>query len=307
MSEAQIRQDKVLGMLWGLHAGDSLGAPLEFLPPSESWNSQTEIVGGGKFNWKAGEATDDTDLMLCVMRAIQSSSQFSFDILKREMLAWYASNPPDIGTTTIKGLKNLAADLPLRDCGFVNNDFQGNGSIMRVAPMCLLDEQVTTHYQGETIVSSLTDVLITQTKMTHGHQHCVDCDLVFVAALKAALAGNGKNEIFAVAVEKAKEVSPLIAERLQGLLSLPWEQLPTSGFCVDTLCAGLYAFMNYNFLEESLVAVINRGDDSDSCGAVAGALCGAFHGSAAIPARWLNKLEFKEEIQQLVNAFFGQH
>ncbi len=306
MNEERSRQDKVLGMLWGLHAGDSLGAPLEFLPPSTAWNTHTEIIGGGKFNWKAGEATDDTDLMLCVMRSIQSSSEFSFDILKKEMLAWYESKPPDIGTTTIKGLKNLAAGLPLRECGFVNNEFQGNGSIMRVAPMSLMDEHITIHYEGQTEQTSLKEVLETQTKMTHGHQHCVDCDVVFVAALKTALQGGGKAEIFASAKKEAQSISPTIAHRLESLLTLPWEELPTSGFCVDTLCAGLYAFMNYNFLEESLIAVVNRGDDSDSCGAVAGALCGAFYGSAAIPARWLNKLEFKEEIRQLVDAFFRQ-
>ncbi|QDK38393.1 ADP-ribosylglycohydrolase family protein [Bdellovibrio sp. NC01] len=301
-------EDKILGMLWGLHAGDSLGAPLEFLDPSATWNSVTEITGGGKFCWKAGEATDDTDLMLCVLKAIQGPHKFSFDILKQEMLAWFASNPPDIGTTTIKGLRNLKNGLPLRDCGFVNNAFQGNGSVMRVAPMVLLDDaHVISTYQGRSEGSSLREVLKTQTLMTHGHHYCVETDVVFIAALKAILDGANKLTVFKAAQRKAQEVSPVIAERLEKLLPLSWSEVPTSGFCIDTLTASLWAFMNYNSLEDAVTAIINRGDDSDSCGAVTGALCGAFYGSRAVPARWLNKLEYKNEIQQLISAFFRQH
>ncbi|MEK2646050.1 ADP-ribosylglycohydrolase family protein [Bdellovibrio sp. BCCA] len=290
---------KVLGMLWGLHAGDSLGAPFEFLPPSPVWHFHTEIVGGGFFRWKAGEATDDTDLMLCVLRAIESPERISFDILKTEMLKWFDSRPPDIGTTTIRGLRNLKAGLPLRLCGYVDNKFQGNGSLMRVAPLCLLNNDAVGTYQGG-FIYSLEEIIETQTKMTHGHQNCVDSDRVLIAALKSALDGNSKEVIFAAALKEAEKVSNLIAEKLKKIPTTSWEELSTSGFCVDTLCAGLWAFMKFNTLEDALIAVINRGDDSDSCGAVAGALCGAYYGVSAIPARWLEKLEMREEILSLL-------
>lgn len=296
-------QDRVFGMLWGLHAGDSLGAPWEFLPPQPTWNTKTEIVGGGKFNWAPGEATDDTDLMLGVLRAIKNPQEISFDILKSEMLAWFASNPPDIGTTTIKGLQNLKDGKALRDCGFVNNEFQGNGSIMRVAPLALLAENAVGVYGAEK-THGLHEIMVTQTKMTHGHQHCVDTDLIFIPTVKAALAGKTKTEIFAVALNEAEKFSPFIYQKLKNIPETSWENLSTSGFCVDTLCAGLWAFMRHDNFEDALVSVVNRGDDSDSCGAVAGVLCGAFYGSQAIPSRWLEKLEFKNEIQQLVGSFF---
>lgn len=300
-------QDKILGMLWGLHAGDSLGAPLEFLEPSASWNAVVEITGGGKFRWKAGEATDDTDLMLCVLKSIQSSQKFSFDILKQEMLAWFASNPPDIGTTTIKGLRNLKNGLPLRQCGFVNNKFQGNGSVMRVAPLVLLDDaHVISIYQGRSEGSPLQEVLKTQTLMTHGHHYCVETDVVFIAALKEILNSSSKQRVYKKAYEKALQVSPVLAQRMENLLQLSWNDVATSGFCFDTLTASLWAFMTYNSFEDAVTAIVNRGDDSDSCGAVTGALCGAYYGTRDIPQRWLNKLEYKNEIQQLINAFFRQ-
>ncbi len=292
-------KDKVLGMLWGLHAGDSLGAPFEFLPPSARWNEHTEIVGGGKFNWRPGEATDDTDLMLALLRSIQNPHLVSFESLKKEMLAWFKSEPPDIGTTTIKGLRNLELGLPLKECGFVDNSFQGNGSLMRVAPLSLLHEEAVGVYFDQQFVG-LAELLEVQTKMTHGHQHCVDSDRVLVAALKVALAGGSKQEIYDRALTVAQQISPTIYTHLSRLPSLSWESVATSGFCVETLSAGLWAFLHYDNLEDSLVAVINRGDDSDSCGAVAGALCGAYYGAASIPDRWLALLEFRTEIEQVL-------
>lgn len=297
---------KILGMLWGLHAGEALGAPWEFLPPAPTWNHHTEIIGGGKFQWKAGEATDDTDLMLCLLRSIQDSQTLSFDKLKNEMLAWMASSPPDIGMTTLRGLKNLAAGLPLLECGHVDFEFQGNGSLMRVAPLSLLEEHSRGIYQQQTF-DSLNQIIEIQTKMTHGHDYCVQCDRIFVRALKGALKGQSKEEIFQVALSEARQISNLIYERLVAVPKIPWEELATSGFCVDTLCAGFWALLTHDTFAEAIIAVINRGDDSDSCGAVAGALCGAFYGATAIPERWLNILEFRNEIESLLKerAFIG--
>ncbi|WP_413291079.1 ADP-ribosylglycohydrolase family protein [Bdellovibrio sp. HCB337] len=284
-------------MLLGLHAGDSLGATIEFLPASPAWNTHTEIIGGGEFHWKPGEATDDTDLMLCVLKSIRSIESFDFNILKAEMLNWYHSKPPDIGNTTKKGLANLEAGLPLRECGFVDNTFQGNGSIMRVAPLALMKENADGIYK-DAHYSSLLNIMITQTKMTHGHQHCVDSDVIFIAALKSALAGDSKQQVYDRALQTAKDVSSEIALRIEALPHLSWSEMKTSGFCVDTLCAALWAFLKYNSLEESVTAIVNRGDDADSCGAVTGALCGAHYGVQAVPERWLQTLELKEAILQ---------
>jgi ADP-ribosylglycohydrolase len=44
------------------------------------------------------------------------------------------------------------------------------------------------------------------------------------------------------------------------------------------------------------VLAVNHSGDSDSTGAIAGNICGALYGAAAIPAPWLNRLELREEI-----------
>jgi ADP-ribosyl-[dinitrogen reductase] hydrolase len=43
--------------------------------------------------------------------------------------------------------------------------------------------------------------------------------------------------------------------------------------------------------EETLVTSVNLGGDTDTVGAMAGSLAGAFYGLPAIPERWLAKLD----------------
>jgi hypothetical protein len=62
--ELPSRAHRAAGALLGVHAGDALGATLEF----HSWarikelypDGLRDIVGGGPFGWPAGHATDDT-------------------------------------------------------------------------------------------------------------------------------------------------------------------------------------------------------------------------------------------------------
>jgi ADP-ribosyl-[dinitrogen reductase] hydrolase len=179
----------------------------------------------------------------------------------------------------------------------VDDKFQGNGSLMRVAPLALLDEDAKGVYHGE-FTSGLKEIIETQAKMTHGHHYCYESDLVLVAALKSILQGSTKEQAYQAALQSANGHSKYIHERLLEVPQISWDSLKSSGFCVDTLCAAMWAFLKYDNLEDALVAVVNRGDDSDSCGAVAGALCGAYYGAEAIPERWLNTLEFRLEIQK---------
>ncbi len=56
--------DRAKGCLLGLAIGDVVGTTLEFLPRDRS--HVHDMVGGGPFNLKAGEWTDDTSLALCL-------------------------------------------------------------------------------------------------------------------------------------------------------------------------------------------------------------------------------------------------
>ncbi|KAF2642917.1 hypothetical protein P280DRAFT_467045 [Massarina eburnea CBS 473.64] len=98
---------KTLGALLGVHAGDSLGATLEFQPHHQIKathpTGHREITGGGPFSWPAGAATDDTDLTRCVLLAYHTRHKSStgadnFDIATHAadwMLKWYTGDWPN--------------------------------------------------------------------------------------------------------------------------------------------------------------------------------------------------------------------
>ena len=73
-----------------------------------------------------------------------------------------------------------------------------------------------------------------------------------------------------------------------------------SGLLVAAIFAALtYAFwalLNHDSLEETIIAAVALGHDTDTTAAVAGALAGAAYGASAIPARWLDILQPREEL-----------
>src|SRR5437870_10777922 len=112
------RRDRATGALIGVHAGDSLGATVEFMPwldIRESYpDGVREIVGGGPFDWPAGHATDDTDLTRALLLAYLQPGDNVVRAVAEQMLAWWrgewpdrqpGSRPIDIGAATDTGLR----------------------------------------------------------------------------------------------------------------------------------------------------------------------------------------------------------
>ena len=78
-------QARYRGALLGLAVGDALGTTIEF-KASGSFTPVSEITGGGPFNLKPGEWTDDTSLALCLAESLIESEGFS----KKDQLDRYA-------------------------------------------------------------------------------------------------------------------------------------------------------------------------------------------------------------------------
>jgi ADP-ribosyl-[dinitrogen reductase] hydrolase len=77
---------------------------------------------------------------------------------------------------------------------------------------------------------------------------------------------------------------------------------PTMGFPPACIPTCLYLLLTTDSFEDALIEVINLGGDTDSAGAILGALCGAFYGVAEIPDRWLTKLQNRDGIDLRARA-----
>jgi ADP-ribosyl-[dinitrogen reductase] hydrolase len=67
--------DRFQGCLLGLATGDAVGAALEFQRPG-TFQPIDDMVGGGPFNLKPGQWTDDTSMALCLASSLVECNGF---------------------------------------------------------------------------------------------------------------------------------------------------------------------------------------------------------------------------------------
>jgi len=72
---------------------------------------------------------------------------------------------------------------------------------------------------------------------------------------------------------------------------------PTMGFPPACIPTCLYTFLTTDSFEEALTEVINLGGDTDTAGAILGAIAGTHYGIDAIPQRWLDGLQNRKGIE----------
>jgi ADP-ribosylglycohydrolase len=88
------------------------------------------------------------------------------------------------------------------------------------------------------------------------------------------------------------------------LESLELDERNSMGYTVRTMTAGLWAHLNAKSFETTLLEVINAGGDTDTNGAVVGAILGARFGVSEIPGRWLEHLPDRGALERLADRLW---
>jgi ADP-ribosylglycohydrolase len=310
------RESRVVGALLGVHAGDSLGATVEFKSHAQIAqlypNGVTEIVGGGPFSWPPGHATDDTDMTRGVLLAYYDLTpggdvaRLAGDyFLKWKHGEWPGrhpgSSPVDIGGATNVGLdKYLKTRDP--DQAGAGPGSAGNGSLMRCVPTGLFrTDPDKIIYESERI-----------SKITHDDTRCtISCAVYNIIVSKLV---NGETTFNAVAagesVAKALDKSGDVCRAIDLGRKLPIagmarEGPPSvmkgkcSGYVLETLSIAIAAVLDRRSLREILIDVVRIGKDTDTNAAVAGGLLGARDGEEGIPEAWRKKLQFGNDFKQV--------
>ena len=55
--------------------------------------------------------------------------------------------------------------------------------------------------------------------------------------------------------------------------------------------------------KDAVLKAVNLGDDTDTVGALTGALAGLIYGINDIPTNWLNRLQRKDYLDEMVNKY----
>ncbi len=258
----------------GLAIGDSLGAPVEFMTTHEikaQYGTLKEFVGGGWLRLRPGQVTDDTQMSLCIARAIVAAKGWSLRGIADNFAAWMKSKPIDVGDTCRKGIRNyiLKGELEVS----YNRWGAGNGAVMRMLPVALFT-------LGDD--STLAACSVEQAHLTHNNALSDAACIFFGRLIHLALTGHSKTRL-------RRELEGLFSQ-YENFRFEPYRGL-ASGYVVDTIQTVFHYFFKSRNFEECLVNVVNQGGDADTTGAVAGMLAGAYYGMEEIPKRWLKKMD----------------
>jgi ADP-ribosyl-[dinitrogen reductase] hydrolase len=103
------------------------------------------------------------------------------------------------------------------------------------------------------------------------------------------------------------DVLPGIATRASELAGYTIEH-PCRGFAPAGVVSAFYFFLHFRGdYETALEEAINWGGDTDTVGAILGALCGAHQGISAIPTRWTDRLRGRDLVLSRARALAGDH
>lgn len=274
----------------GMALGDALGATVEFMTASEiaaKYGLLREIIGGGWLRLKPGQVTDDTQMALCIARAVVAEGGWSLEGIARNFAAWLQSRPVDCGDTCRKGIRTFMLHGLLE---MPSNEWDaGNGAAMRLLPAALLA------FPEREI---LREFVLGQAHLTHNSPLSDAACLCLGELLHLALEGASKPRL-------RRRVEQLI-EQHHNFRFDPYRGL-ASGYIVDTLQTVFHWFFRGRSFEETVVGTVNQGGDADTTGAICGMLAGAYYGMEGIPSRWVRKLDPKVrgEIEETVPRLVG--
>ncbi len=296
----------MVGSVLGLALGDALGAPFEFLraenvprpiPPLERpWR-------GGP----PGSVTDATAMARNLIRSIVARRGFDPDDLTARHVEWLASGPPDVENLTARVLRRVergsAGEKRVAGLGSLAEHAArslweergpevsaGNGSVMYCAPLGVAYAKRP---------ELLFDLAPRLSALTHFDGRCRTGVLAIALAVAALVRGGDRERavaeaLGAVAAREGGEELEFLVEAVGEARTVDG---PDQGFCLYAAAAGLQALVRGGSFEQELRRIVGFGGDTDTNGAVAGALLGAASGSAALPRVWLSRLRDLEAIE----------
>lgn len=310
-----------MSAIFGVVVGDALGVPVEFTSRIERKEDPvTGMRSYGTHNQPAGTWSDDSSMTIATLEWYKESVDGEPDYRKLmdKFTNWllYGDYTPygenfDNGVATARALIRYGKGAePLLSGGITEWD-NGNGSLMRAMPTAL-------HHKVALAGEHIGDVQFVYniSALTHAHPRSkVACfiysklvadilasDAVKVDILKQSLAWTKQ---YLEEIEDDELIKKEISAYsriwdIDSFKNLPEDAIKSSGYVVDTLEAAIWCFVNTKSYSECVLTAVNLGDDTDTVGAVAGGLAGAYYGMDDIPEEWLAVIPRIDWIKELV-------
>ena len=282
----------IRGCLIGTAIGDALGLPAEGL-------SQQRAARWWKGEWRmrllpgAGMVSDDTEHTYAVAEALSVANG---DVEKfRRVLAgklrwWFAALPAGVGMATARACIKLWLGFAPTKSGVFS---AGNGPAMRSALIGVFFREDPVRRREFVSASS---------RLTHTDPLAETAALA-IAEASACGANGGDREAFVSSLagmadsdkwrRAVSDISGHLASNrsTREFACAMGLDRGVSGYALHTVPVALYAWLRHrDDFAKALTSALDCGGDTDTVGAIVGALAGASLGPDSIPVEWRNDL-----------------
>ena len=294
-------RERYRGVMLGVAAGNALGLAVE--GRSRKWIRQQFPDGVREVPDRVGQQSWDDDL---AQTALLAEALLTEDALDEERLAarlveWASSDGRGIGLLTAAVVRELESGTSVNDAARLTWErtggaAAGNGAVMRCSPVALRWRRSPHKLMAETRRSAM---------LTHYDQRCIWSAIALnVALVRSLVCVPTDLETLAEALDVAgapNEVGDAV--RMVGSCELDRLKLDGvgMGYTLKAMQVGLRSLSQPPDFEAVLTEVIHAGGDTDTNGAVAGAIMGCVVGSEGIPPRWLRPIPGADRLASLAD------
>ncbi|NHN41837.1 ADP-ribosylglycohydrolase family protein [Halorubellus sp. JP-L1] len=301
----QTESIRARGCLRGLACGDALGRPVEFKSASQiehKHETVTEMLANGSHGQPAGTITDDTELATCIAESLVANDGFDPDDVASRFVDWLDTDPFDVGLMTRDAISKLREGMDPDEAGRAvwesrpEGSNAGNGSVMRCAPYAIA-------FRHDEI--QLERVSRRSSAITHADPRCQWGCVVLNRTIAGLIRGDDH------ALRASQDAPDELLGALQRVNDVLYDtqdpdllenDLATSGYVVDTLQTAFYYGLGAETAEDAIIHAVNRGGDTDTVGAIAGAVAGARGDTGPLPDRWLSVIDEGPRIDSLADS-----
>lgn len=331
--------DRIAGCLFGMACGDALGADVEFITV-EAILQQYPPSGPTDLPHPA-RVTDDTQMALAVGRALMQAPRpyepNTFETALRETyIQWY--NDPENnrapGVTCMDSIENLTVESKWQDA--TNISAKGCGANMRVQPIGLLPvdeptraglaqfQAALTHGHATGLAAADLTAWVINDLMHNGNIITLPTRIRrYIDSQRRVYHEKWLGDLYLQAmifregadfIEYGWEECLKILDKMENALAImdkatdPSELVGKGWIAEEAFATALYCFLLY---PDDPVAVMRRAvvtsGDSDSIACIAGAFAGAYMGLTKIPADWVARMEYRDDLNALAQFLNTLH
>lgn len=318
--DSAVNKDRVEGTLLGGAVGDSFGALYEFshgptIPfPALLTGPGLDLGAGGPHHITKGQITDDTMMATCLWRSLNERDSLDTQDIAERYLEW-RGHTFDIGGQTSGALEQFRQGEKPTFSGYWGwakggRNAAGNGSLMRTWAIPAYQAR-----QKRVVERSILDSAI-----THFDPKCLIACAAYNSAISHAISSENASawSMHKAAVSGVYEARDWLLDSLWFPQYLEREEIEraardiyddlqyaalddpylygergdnvgirqSSGYVRTALRCAFWHLLHAPDYRSAIVSVVNAGGDSDTNGAIAGALYGSLVGRAGIPAEW---------------------